>query len=136
MGARAVLLDVVYNHLGPEGNYLPRYAPRFFTERHRFHRTLLALRRAEIVPLLGGGGAPAARLTLRGDTRLDVEWAFPGAPVLRLAPDLGAGPVAHPGPAPGWGRRLYALGVTADTWSALPAWSAVWYLREGPTQDE
>ncbi len=39
-------------------------------------------------------------------------------------------------PAPGWGRRLYALGVTADTWSALPAWSAVWYLREGPTQDE
>lgn len=26
----AVLLDVVYNHFGPEGNYLPRYAPRFF----------------------------------------------------------------------------------------------------------
>jgi len=101
-----------------------------------FHRTLLALRRAEIVPLLGGGGAPAARLTLRGDTGLDVEWAFPGARVLRLAANLGAAPVAHPGPAPGWGRRLYALGVTADTWSALPAWSAVWYLREGPTQDE
>jgi 1,4-alpha-glucan branching enzyme len=31
----AVLLDVVYNHLGPEGNYLPRYAPQFFTTRHR-----------------------------------------------------------------------------------------------------
>ncbi len=30
-----VLLDVVYNHFGPEGNYLPLYAPRFFTERHR-----------------------------------------------------------------------------------------------------
>ena len=29
-----VLLDVVYNHLGPEGNYLHRYAPQFFTERH------------------------------------------------------------------------------------------------------
>jgi malto-oligosyltrehalose trehalohydrolase len=27
-----VFLDVVYNHFGPEGNYLPRYAPRFFTE--------------------------------------------------------------------------------------------------------
>jgi maltooligosyltrehalose trehalohydrolase len=26
----AVLLDVVYNHFGPEGNYLPRYAPSFF----------------------------------------------------------------------------------------------------------
>ncbi|PXV55874.1 maltooligosyl trehalose hydrolase [Dyella jiangningensis] len=25
-----VLLDVVYNHLGPSGNALPRYAPRFF----------------------------------------------------------------------------------------------------------
>jgi malto-oligosyltrehalose trehalohydrolase len=25
-----VLLDVVYNHFGPEGNYLPRYAPAFF----------------------------------------------------------------------------------------------------------
>ena len=27
-----VLLDVVYNHFGPEGNYLGRYAPNFFTE--------------------------------------------------------------------------------------------------------
>ena len=29
-----VLLDVVYNHFGPEGNYLHRIAPPFFTERH------------------------------------------------------------------------------------------------------
>jgi maltooligosyltrehalose trehalohydrolase len=29
-----VFLDVVYNHFGPEGNYLNLYAPRFFTERH------------------------------------------------------------------------------------------------------
>jgi malto-oligosyltrehalose trehalohydrolase len=27
-----VFLDVVYNHFGPEGNYLGRYAPIFFTE--------------------------------------------------------------------------------------------------------
>ena len=27
-----VFLDVVYNHFGPEGNYLSRYAPDFFTE--------------------------------------------------------------------------------------------------------
>ncbi|MBR0869076.1 malto-oligosyltrehalose trehalohydrolase [Bradyrhizobium tropiciagri] len=26
-----VMLDVVYNHFGPEGNYLGRYAPSFFT---------------------------------------------------------------------------------------------------------
>jgi maltooligosyltrehalose trehalohydrolase len=30
----SVMLDVVYNHFGPEGNYLPLYAP-VFTERHR-----------------------------------------------------------------------------------------------------
>jgi len=30
----AVMLDVVYNHFGPEGNYLHSYACQFFTERH------------------------------------------------------------------------------------------------------
>jgi maltooligosyltrehalose trehalohydrolase len=30
----AVVLDVVYNHLGPEGNYLGEYGP-YFTERYR-----------------------------------------------------------------------------------------------------
>ncbi|MDI1266618.1 MAG: malto-oligosyltrehalose trehalohydrolase [bacterium] len=29
-----VMLDVVYNHFGPEGNYLGRYAPTFFTDAH------------------------------------------------------------------------------------------------------
>jgi 1,4-alpha-glucan branching enzyme/maltooligosyltrehalose trehalohydrolase len=29
-----VLLDVVYNHFGPDGNYLHVYAPQFFSERH------------------------------------------------------------------------------------------------------
>ena len=29
-----VFLDVVYNHFGPEGNYLRTYAPQFFTDRH------------------------------------------------------------------------------------------------------
>jgi maltooligosyltrehalose trehalohydrolase len=29
-----VFLDVVYNHFGPEGNYLHTYAPSFFTDRH------------------------------------------------------------------------------------------------------
>lgn len=28
-----VFIDVVYNHFGPEGNYLPLYAPAFFAER-------------------------------------------------------------------------------------------------------
>jgi malto-oligosyltrehalose trehalohydrolase len=30
-----VFLDVVYNHFGPDGNYLNVYAPQFFTERHQ-----------------------------------------------------------------------------------------------------
>lgn len=29
-----IMLDVVYNHFGPEGNYLGRYAPSFFTDAH------------------------------------------------------------------------------------------------------
>lgn len=31
----AMYLDVVYNHFGPEGNYLHGYAPTFYTERHK-----------------------------------------------------------------------------------------------------
>jgi maltooligosyltrehalose trehalohydrolase len=28
----SVVLDVVYNHFGPDGNYLPAYSPEYFTE--------------------------------------------------------------------------------------------------------
>jgi malto-oligosyltrehalose trehalohydrolase len=30
-----LILDVVYNHFGPEGNYLSAYAPEFFNARHQ-----------------------------------------------------------------------------------------------------
>jgi maltooligosyltrehalose trehalohydrolase len=30
-----VILDVVYNHLGPDGNYLRAYSDAYFTDRHR-----------------------------------------------------------------------------------------------------
>lgn len=30
-----VILDVVYNHLGPDGNYLRAYSPHYFTDRYR-----------------------------------------------------------------------------------------------------
>lgn len=29
-----IFLDVVYNHFGPKGNFLPLYAPQFFTDKH------------------------------------------------------------------------------------------------------
>ncbi len=31
----AVILDVVYNHLGPDGNYLSKYSPFYFSETHK-----------------------------------------------------------------------------------------------------
>ena len=30
-----VFIDVVYNHFGPDGNYIAQYAPQFFTDRHK-----------------------------------------------------------------------------------------------------
>ena len=30
----SVILDVVYNHLGPEGNYLAQFSPAYFTDRY------------------------------------------------------------------------------------------------------
>ena len=35
MHALMVFLDVVYNHFGPDGNYIASYAPEFFTNRHK-----------------------------------------------------------------------------------------------------
>jgi maltooligosyltrehalose trehalohydrolase len=31
----AVILDVVYNHLGPDGNYLSQFATTYFTDKHK-----------------------------------------------------------------------------------------------------
>ena len=30
-----IILDVVYNHFGPDGNFLPKYAPQIFTDHHK-----------------------------------------------------------------------------------------------------
>ncbi len=30
----AVILDVVYNHIGPDGNFFPAFAPQYFTEKY------------------------------------------------------------------------------------------------------
>jgi maltooligosyltrehalose trehalohydrolase len=43
-----VLLDVVYNHFGPEGNYLGRYAPEFFTEAQTPWGSAIDFRRPEV----------------------------------------------------------------------------------------
>jgi maltooligosyltrehalose trehalohydrolase len=44
-----IFLDVVYNHFGPDGNYLPLYAPQFFREdRHTPWGPAIDFRRAEV----------------------------------------------------------------------------------------
>ena len=30
-----MILDVVYNHLGPDGNYLPKFSPFYFSKKHK-----------------------------------------------------------------------------------------------------
>jgi maltooligosyltrehalose trehalohydrolase len=96
-----------------------------------FHRTLLALRHREIVPLLAGGASPATHLWLVGETGLEATWRFPGGAVLRLVANLGLRSVNHLGPRAEWGRPLHALGLPGGGWAALPPWSAAWYRGEG-----
>ncbi len=43
-----VFLDVVYNHFGPEGNYLGRYAPGFFSEAQTAWGSAIDYRVAEV----------------------------------------------------------------------------------------
>ena len=43
-----VFLDVVYNHFGPEGNYLGRYVPAFFTEAQTAWGSVIDYRVAEV----------------------------------------------------------------------------------------
>ncbi|MGY4306648.1 maltooligosyltrehalose trehalohydrolase [Bradyrhizobium sp. USDA 4369] len=43
-----VFLDVVYNHFGPEGNYIGHYAPTFFTDTHTPWGSAIDYRRPEV----------------------------------------------------------------------------------------
>jgi maltooligosyltrehalose trehalohydrolase len=93
------------------------------------HRTLLRVRAEAIVPLLAAEPTPAASWKALGETAIEIAWKFP-AGTLRLVANLGAAPVAHPGPGPDWGRRLHALLLPEGGWLELPPWSAAFYLAE------
>jgi maltooligosyltrehalose trehalohydrolase len=95
-----------------------------------FHRALLRIRHAEIVPLLEGPVAPRARWTRLGETALEVEWAFPIRRVLRLVANLGPTVVPRGGPPPDWGPSIYTLGLGGGGWVELPPWSVGWFLAE------
>jgi malto-oligosyltrehalose trehalohydrolase len=92
-----------------------------------FHQALLALRARVVAPLLADEAVPVGSWKALGDTALEVAWTFPSG-TLRLVANLGAAPVAHEGPGAEWGRRLHALALPSRTWSALPPWSAAFYL--------
>jgi 1,4-alpha-glucan branching enzyme len=95
-----------------------------------FHQSLLRLRQREIAPLTAGETVPEVGSRLLGGTGLEMMWTFSSSRVLRLVANLGAKPVMHEGPEGSWGRRLYALGLAASRWAALPPWSVGWFLSE------
>ena len=77
---------------------------------------------------MAGETAPEVDSRLLGETGLEMVWIFSSARVLRLVANLGAKAVMHEGPEENWGRRLYALGLAASGWAALPPWSVGWFL--------
>ena len=55
------------------------------------------------------------------------SWDFPGGR-LHLVANMAPTATPHPGPEPGWGRRLYALLLPDGAWTDLPPWSVGVYL--------
>jgi maltooligosyltrehalose trehalohydrolase len=53
----AVILDVVYNHFGPDGNYLRQFSPDYFSDRHRTEW-------GEAINFDGPGSGPVRELVL------------------------------------------------------------------------
>jgi maltooligosyltrehalose trehalohydrolase len=90
------------------------------------YRGLLALRRKEIVPLLGHiPGGESAYQTV-GDRGLHVRWTPGDGTLLTLLANLGPEPLNDvEGPS---GRLLYASEGVTDDGRELPGWSVVWYL--------
>jgi len=95
------------------------------------HRALLAIRRAEIAPLLSGEPVPRARWRPLGPTALEAEWVFPGGRGLSLVANLGPEPATiAPSLAREPMRRLYTLNMPPDGAAPPPAWSVAWTMRE------
>jgi malto-oligosyltrehalose trehalohydrolase len=105
-----------------------------------FHRQLLALRHAEIVPRLAGIDGHGAGFADIGDTGFLVCWRLGDGSLLTLIANLGDSEL----PAPGLrhehpGRTLHlepADAAAAITDGRLPAWSAAWYLDADPAADD
>ena len=60
----AVILDVVYNHVGPDGNYLDHFSHEYFNDRHEtdWGRALnFDGPGSDAVPVLPATGRPSSR---------------------------------------------------------------------------
>lgn len=90
----------------------------------RLHRTLLDLRRREIVPRLPAVRAPDSPVRLLDYCGLRVAWLLRDGARLTLLANLGAREVASwPRPA---GERLFGTAVAGG--KPIPPWSVAWYL--------
>ena len=78
------------------------------------YRTLLALRRSDIVPLVVGDPRPRARAVAIGASAMEAEWVFEGRRTLRLVANLGADARPARRAGAGWGRRLHATGLDRE----------------------
>jgi maltooligosyltrehalose trehalohydrolase len=67
----AVILDVVYNHLGPDGNYLTQYADQYFTGRYQTDW-------GEAINFDGEGSAPVRELYVANARYWIEEFHFDG----------------------------------------------------------
>ena len=106
-----------------------------------FHRNLLALRRAQIVPRLAGISGRNAAYTVVGETGLTARWRLGDDSELTLFANLGNDELIHPDLAALIARQsalrpLFLEPASAGTVLAkhrLPAWTVVWYLRAADT---
>ena len=90
------------------------------------YRRLLALRRQEISPRLGGIPGGESTYEMLGERGLRVRWALGDGSRLTLLANLRPEPLAsveRPS-----GRRLYASEGVTDEGGELPGWSVCWYL--------
>jgi maltooligosyltrehalose trehalohydrolase len=67
----AVILDVVYNHLGPDGNYLAQFSSDYFTDRHKTEW-------GDGINFDGGNSAPVREFFLSNARHWVEEYHFDG----------------------------------------------------------
>ena len=83
-----VFLDVIYNHFGPEGNYLGRYAPEFFSDAQTPWGSAIDFRRAEVRAFAVENAIAWLRDYRFDGLRLDAVHAIVGPGKLAMLRDL------------------------------------------------